>query len=49
MAEGEAPHRWTVTQGGCIGRSGVLSLTAEGGEVRVGGTVTSLVQGTISL
>lgn len=49
VAEGEAPHRWTVTQGGCIGRSGVLSLTAEGGEVRVGGTVTSLVQGTISL
>ncbi len=50
VAEWEAPHRWTVTQGGCIGRSGVLSLTAdEGGEVRVGGTVTSLVQGTISL
>ena len=48
--EGEVPRRWTVTQGGCIGRAGVLALTAdEGGEVRVGGAVTSLVEGTIRL
>ena len=48
--EGEVPHRWSVTQGGCIGRAGVLSLTAaDDGEVRVGGAVTTLVEGTIRL
>ena len=48
--EGEVPHRWSVTQGGCIGRAGVLSLTAaDDGEVRVGGAVVSLVEGTIRL
>ncbi|HIZ97436.1 MAG TPA: PhzF family phenazine biosynthesis protein [Candidatus Janibacter merdipullorum] len=50
VREGRVPGRWTVAQGGCIGRAGRLTIEADDGcTVWVGGTTRTLVRGSIEL
>lgn len=50
VRERRVPGRWTVAQGGCIGRDGRLTIEAdEDGTVWVGGTAQTLVRGSIEL
>lgn len=47
IGENLAPNRYTATQGTALGRSGVISLTAEADEIWVGGATSICVRGTV--
>lgn len=50
IGTGEAPQRYTATQGSRVGREGVVTIDGDDdGAVWVGGATTTLVRGTISL
>ena len=43
---GQAPGRYTVSQGSRLGRAGQITITVEDGNVWVGGATTVLFRGT---
>ena len=47
IGENLAPNRYTATQGTALGRSGVISITAEANEIWVGGATSICVRGTV--
>ena len=47
IGENLAPNRYTATQGTALGRSGVISITAEADEIWVGGATSICVRGTV--
>ena len=47
IGENLAPNRYTATQGTALGRSGVISITAEDDEIWVGGATSICVRGTV--
>lgn len=47
LDEGEVPDRYTVTQGSCRGRAGVVSISREDGQVWVGGRATTMIRGDV--
>lgn len=50
VRSGRVPTRWTVGQGGCIGRDGRLEIAADDdGTVWVGGSTATLIRGSIDL
>lgn len=50
IAEGLAPSRYTAAQGACLGRAGCVHIEQDAsGQVWVGGTVVSCIQGTVNL
>jgi PhzF family phenazine biosynthesis protein len=46
---GQAPERYTVSQGACLGRAGEIAITVEDGSVWVGGATTVCFQGTATI
>src|SRR5699024_11253432 len=46
IGAGRAPNSYTLTQGTALGRSGVVSISAEDDEVWVGGATTVCFRGT---
>lgn len=49
IATGEAPDRFTVSQGARLGRAGEVVIGAEDGRVWVGGVTTVRFRGTASV
>lgn len=47
IGENLAPNSYTATQGTALGRSGVVSITAEGDEIWVGGATSVCIRGTV--
>ncbi len=47
IGENLVPNRYTATQGTALGRSGVISITAEADEIWVGGATSICVRGTV--
>lgn len=47
IGENLAPNSYTATQGTALGRSGVISITAEADEIWVGGATSICVRGTV--
>ncbi|WP_167193110.1 PhzF family phenazine biosynthesis protein [Brevibacterium pigmentatum] len=47
ISENLAPNSYTATQGTALGRSGVISITAEADEIWVGGATSICVRGTV--
>ena len=47
IGENLAPNSYTATQGTALGRSGVISITAEDDEIWVGGATSICVRGTV--
>ncbi|WP_208094724.1 PhzF family phenazine biosynthesis protein [Brevibacterium limosum] len=47
IGAGLAPTRYTATQGTALGRSGVVSITAEDDEIWVGGATSICIRGTV--
>lgn len=49
IGEGMAPSRYVAAQGTAMGRAGRVHVQSEGGEVWIGGDVTPVVAGTVTL
>ena len=47
IGENLAPNRYTATQGTALGRSGVISISAEHDEIWIGGATSICVRGTV--
>lgn len=47
IGENLAPNSYTATQGTALGRSGVISITAENDEIWVGGDTSICIRGTV--
>lgn len=47
IGTGAAPHSYRAGQGACLGRQGVLTVEAHGGEVWTGGESVTCVRGTV--
>lgn len=50
IRDGRAPKNYTATQGGNIGRAGIISISTDSeGEVWVGGSTTTIINGEIAI
>ena len=49
IGSGRAPARYVAAQGTVLGRAGRIHVSAEGGEIWVGGSVSTCIEGTVRL
>ncbi|MHC6222929.1 PhzF family phenazine biosynthesis protein [Arthrobacter sp. MMS24-S77] len=49
MGSGRAPREYVAAQGTVLGRAGRIHVTAEGGDIWVGGNTVTCIQGTVQL